>query len=137
MKADYLSLSHLTVLGALEIDLYIRGQKNDFQVVKDFAETLRRTQLKDTDNAITAPEKDVSFYLSLNLAMKSKSQKELKNFQQTALEMRLLQAEIDNISLLNPNNPRDKERLDNLLSFFCDMSKETLRYVGSFKKYCA
>ncbi len=65
------------------------------------------------------------------------SEKELRNFQQTALEMRLLQAEIDNIKLLDPENKRDKEKLGTLLSFFCDMSKECLGRMDSFKRYCA
>ena len=88
-------LSELALRGAEEIDNYRLGKITDFSHLQEFTGILSRYQLKDTDNALTKPN---FLYLPLWRAFRNNSCKEIMNYSELALEMRLFRYELEDIS---------------------------------------
>ena len=114
IKTEPWYLAQLALEGALEIDFYLLGKNNDFSHVQELADILREYQLKDSDNALTCPYFP---YLPIWRAMKKDSDKNIGKYSGLALEMRLLNAELNDI-------PFKANRIKELSSFLCDLSRE-------------
>ena len=119
-------LSELARLGAIEIDNYLRGRNHDFSHVKELAEILGKYQLKDTDTALTKPFFPCSPF---SRAIRKNSDKDIKQYSELALEMRLLRFELGNV-------PANSKRLEELRSLLCDFSKELINEQDQYDYLC-
>lgn len=115
-------LSELASRGAIEIDNYLLGRNHDFSHVQEWAEILGNYQLKDTDTALTEPNFP---YLPFWRAVRKNSEKDIKQYSELALEIRLLKSELGDV----PANSKILEELRSLMvDFSREFSNEQYRY---------
>jgi len=107
-------LSDLAREGAFEVGDYLLGRNQDFNHVQKLAGILGKYQLKDTDNFVTGPDFP---YIPLWRVIRKNSDKDIRNYSQVALEMRLLRFELEDI-------PTKSNNLEELGSFLYDLSRE-------------
>lgn len=99
--------------GAIEIDNYLRGKSIDFENVQKLAEILRKY-----------PVEEFFSYVPLLNAFRDKSSKKMKTISEVALETRLFVLELEDV-------PSDNEKLKELRSALCDISRGFLRETKS------
>src|SRR3972149_6763740 len=82
-------ISHLALNCAIEIDLFLTGQQEDFSNIEELSSILEKYQLSDVDTFLTQPHFS---YTPLWRACRKTGQKELRWLSELALEMRLLRS---------------------------------------------
>ena len=116
-------LSELSLHAALEIDNYLIGRNRDFSHTRELTQILGMYRLYDTDTALTVS----SFpYLPLWRVVKQNSEKEIKQYSELALEMKLLQSELHDV-------PTNSPQLPTLRSFLVDLSREFSRAQDKYE----
>jgi len=91
-EVDFRDLASIAVWGAIELDMSVRGMSYDPVHLDRLNQTLSDLQLKDTDNFMTTS--NYGFYSALREVSIKNSPKELKTYQELALEMKLLRMEL-------------------------------------------
>ena len=124
---DYRSLAGLSSDAAIQIGNYIRGKTNfpeNHEMHKVLQDASNTERLKDNP----------TYVLMWHEAVKTKG-KPLKKVSELALELKLLSLELNNINYLNPTNPRERARLDEMLNFFCSLTTSALRREEPLRHY--